>query len=137
MSENPPTTNSQTTEETEEERRRLEEKGRRYLEKRRRNSQAYRDRLKTKGVVSTTIRLPEKDLEKVRMMAKIAGCPINDMFLDVLRQGMMWRREILVTYLQGKIGQENAVRLLNLNRPSDLSQLLALEGLPIPISPEA
>ena len=132
MSENPP-----TTEETEEERRRLEEKGRRYIEKRRRNSQTYRDRLRTKGVVSTTIRLPEKELEKVRMMAKIAGCPINDMFLDVLRQGMMWRREILEKYVQGKIGQENAVRLLNLNRPSELSQLLALEGLPIPIPSEA
>ena len=62
-------------------------KGEKYLEKRRRNSQTYRDRLRTKGVVSTTIRLPEDLLDQVKERALREGATINDVFLALIRRG--------------------------------------------------
>ena len=111
----------------------LAEKGRKFLEKRRRNASQYRKKLKDEGIDSTILRIEKVDLDKIRGMAGIEGKTLNGMLVRVIEQGIRWRREILESYVRGEIRQERAVGILGLGHPSELSQLLALEGLPIPM----
>ena len=111
----------------------LAEQGRKFLEKRRRNASQYRKKLKEEGIDSTILRIEKVDLDKIRGMAGIEGKTLNGMLVRVIEQGIRWRREILESYVRGEIRQERAVGILGLGNPSELSQLLALEGLPIPM----
>ena len=111
----------------------LAEKGRKFVEKRRRNASRYRKKLKEEGIDSTILRIEKKNLEKIRAMAGIEGKTLNGMLVMVIGQGMGWRREVLESYVRGEIHQERAVGILGLKHPSELSPLLALEGLPIPM----
>ncbi|MHB1900065.1 MAG: hypothetical protein ACYCSV_11500, partial [Leptospirillum sp.] len=85
------------------------------------------------GIDSTILRIKKEDLDKIRAMADIEGTTLNGMLEKLIRQGVRWRREVLEEYVKGKISQEVAVKLLGAKNPSTLSQLLALEGLPIPM----
>ena len=118
---------------SEDELHKLAEQGRKFLEKRRRNASQYRKKLKEDGIDSTILRIEKEDLDKIRGMAGIEGKTLNGMIVRVIGQGIRWRREILESYLRGEIRQERAVGILGLGNPSELSQLLALEGLPIPM----
>ena len=111
----------------------LAEQGRKFLEKRRRNASQYRKKLKDEGIDSTILPIEKGDLDKIRGMAGIEGRTLNGMLVKVIKQGIRWRREILESYVRGEIRQERAVGILGLGHPSELSQLLALEGLPIPM----
>ncbi|MHB1562628.1 MAG: hypothetical protein ACYCXP_00810 [Leptospirillum sp.] len=111
----------------------LAEQGQKFLEKRRRNASQYRKKLKEEGIDSTILRIKKEDLDKIRAMADIEGTTLNGMLEKVIRQGICWRREVLEEYVKGKISQGVAVNLLGAKNPSTLSQLLALEGLPIPM----
>ena len=111
----------------------LAEQGRKFLEKRRRNASQYRKKLKEEGIDSNILRIEKVDLDKIRGMAGIEGKTLNGMLVRVIEQGIRWRREILESYVRGEIRQERAVGILGLGHPSELSQLLALEGLPIPM----
>ena len=118
---------------SEDELHKLAEQGRKFLEKRRRNASQYRKKLKDEGIDSTILRIGKEDLDKIRGMAGIEGKTLNGMIVRVIGQGIRWRREILESYVRGEIRQERAVGILGLSNPSELSQLLALEGLPIPM----
>ena len=118
---------------SEDELHKLAEHGRKFLEKRRRNASQYRKKLKEEGIDSTILRIEKEDLEKIRGMSQIEGKTLNGMLVRVIGQGIRWRREILESYVRGEIRQERAVGILGLGNPSELSQLLALEGLPIPM----
>ena len=118
---------------SEDELHKLAEQGRKFLEKRRRNASQYRKKLKEEGIDSTILRIEKGDLDKIRGMAGIEGKTLNGMLVKVIKQGIRWRREILESYVRGEIRQERAVGILGLGNPSELSQLLALEGLPIPM----
>jgi len=111
----------------------LAEQGRKFLEKRRRNASQYRKKLKEEGIDSTILRIEKEDLDKIRTMAGIEGKTLNGMIVRILGQGLRWRRGILEGYIRGEIRQERAVGILELGHPSELSKLLALEGLPIPM----
>jgi hypothetical protein len=111
----------------------LAEQGQKFLEKRRRNASQYRKKLKEEGIDSTILRIKKEDLDKIRVMADIEGTTLNGMLEKLIRQGVRWQREVLEEYVKGKISQEVAVKLLRAKNPSNLSQLLALEGLPIPM----
>lgn len=122
-----------TPESTEEERRRLEEQGRKFLEKRRRNAATYRKKLREEGIVSATIRIEKEDLDRIRAVAELSGRTINETFLSFINEGFSRRRGILEGYVRGEVSQATAITLLSLRRPQDLSRLLAIEGLPIPL----
>ena len=111
----------------------LAEQGQKFLEKRRRNASQYRKKLKEEGIDSTILRIKKEDLDKIRVMADIEGTTLNGMLEKLIRQGVRWQREVLEEYVKGKISQEVAVKLLGAKNPSNLSKLLALEGLPIPM----
>lgn len=111
----------------------LAEQGQKFLEKRRRNASQYRKKLKEEGIDSTILRIKKEDLDKIRVMADIEGTTLNGMLEKLIRQGVRWQREVLEEYVKGKISQEVAVKLLRAKNPSNLSQLLALDGLPIPM----
>ncbi len=111
----------------------LAEQGQKFLEKRRRNASQYRKKLKEEGIDSTILRIKKEDLDKIRVMADIEGTTLNGMLEKLIRQGVRWQREVLEEYVKGKISQEVAVKLLGAKNPSNLSQLLALDGLPIPM----
>ena len=111
----------------------LAEQGRKFLEKRRRNASQYRKKLKTEGIDSTILRIEKENMDKIRALAEIEGKTLNGMIVRVIGQGIRWRREILESYVRGEIRQERAVGILELGHPSELSKLLALEGLPIPM----
>ena len=111
----------------------LAEQGQKFLEKRRRNASQYRKKLKEEGIDSTILRIKKEDLDKIRVMADIERSTLNGMLEKLIRQGVRWQREVLEEYVKGKISQEVAVKLLRAKNPSNLSQLLALEGLPIPM----
>ena len=85
------------------------------------------------GIDSTILRIEKGDLDKIRAMAGIEGKTLNGILVRVIEQGIRWRREILESYVRGEIRQERAVGILELGHPSELSKLLALEGLPIPM----
>lgn len=118
---------------SEDELHKLAEQGKKFLEKRRRNASQYRKKLKEEGIDSTILRIEKEDLDKIRGIAGIEGKTLNGMLVRVIGQGIRWRREILESYVRGEIPQEKAVKLLMLKTPSELSHLLALEGLPIPM----
>ena len=118
---------------SEDELHKLAEQGRKFLEKRRRNASQYRKKLKNEGIESTILRIEEEDLDKIRGMAGIEGKTLNGMIVKVIKQGILWRREILESYVRGEIPQEKVVKILGVKTASALSQLLALEGLPIPM----
>ena len=118
---------------SEDELHKLAEQGRKFLEKRRRNASQYRKKLKDEGIDSTILRIEKEDLDKIRAMASIEGKTLNGMLVRILGQGLRWRRGILESYIQGEIPQEKAVKVLGVKTASELSRLLALEGLPIPM----
>ncbi len=118
---------------SEDELHKLAEQGRKFLEKRRRNASQYRKKLKDEGIDSTILRIEKEDLGKIRAMASIEGKTLNGMLVRILDQGLRWRRGILESYIQGEIPQEKAVKVLGVKTASELSRLLALEGLPIPM----
>jgi hypothetical protein len=118
---------------SEDELHKLAEQGRKFLEKRRRNASQYRKKLKDEGIDSTILRIEKEDLDKIRGMAGIEGKTLNGMIVRVIGQGLRWRRGILEGYVKGEIPQEKAVKVLGVKTASELSQLLALEGLPIPM----
>ncbi len=118
---------------SEDELHKLAEQGRKFLEKRRRNASQYRKKLKEEGIDSTILRIEREDLDKIRAMAGIEGKTLNGMLVRVIGQGLRWRRGILESYVKGEIPQEKVVKILGVKTASALSQLLALEGLPIPM----
>jgi len=111
----------------------MAEQGRKFLEKRRRNAFRYRNKLKEEGIDSTILRIEKVTLDKIRAIAAIEGKTLNKMIVRAIEQGIRWRREILEGYVRGEIRQERAVEILKIRHPSELSKLLALEGLPIPL----
>lgn len=111
----------------------MAEQGRKFLEKRRRNAFRYRNKLKEEGIDSTILRIEKVTLDKIRAIAAIEGKTLNKMIVRAIEQGIRWRREILEGYVRGEIPQERAVEILKIRHPSELSKLLALEGLPIPL----
>ena len=118
---------------SEDELHKLAEQGRKFLEKRRRNASQYRKKLKDEGIDSTILRIEREDLDKIRAMAGVEGKTLNGMLVRILGQGLRWRRGILESYVKGEIPQEKVVKILGVKTASALSQLLALEGLPIPM----
>ena len=118
---------------SEDEVKKLAELGRKIREKRKKDASQYRKKLKEEGIDSSILRIKKKDLDKIRAMAEAERKTINGMLVRVIEQGLRWRREILESYVRGEIRQERAVGILELGHPSELSQLLALEGLPIPM----
>ena len=117
----------------EDELHKLAEQGRKFLEKRRRNALQYRKKLKEEGIDSTILRIEKEKLEKIRAMAGVEGKTLNGMIVRVIGQGLRWRREILESYVRGEIPQEKTVKVLGVKTASELSKLLVLEGLPIPM----
>ena len=117
----------------EEELHKLAEQGRKFLEKRRKNASQYRKKLKEEGIDSTILRIEKENLDKIRAMASVEGKTLNGMLVRILGQGLRWRREILESYVRGEIPQEKAVKVLGVKTASELSQLLAVDGLPIPM----
>ncbi|EQD78936.1 hypothetical protein B1A_02002, partial [mine drainage metagenome] len=85
------------------------------------------------GIESTILRIEKVTLDKIRAIAAIEGKTLNKMIVRAIEQGIRWRREILEGYVRGEIPQERAVEILKIRHPSELSKLLALEGLPIPM----
>jgi hypothetical protein len=118
---------------TEDELHKLAEQGRKFLEKRRRNASQYRKKLKEEGIDSTILRIEKEYLDKIRAMASVEGKTLNGMLMRIFGQGLGWRRGILESYVRGEIPQEKTVKVLGVKTASELSQLLVLEGLPIPM----
>ena len=118
---------------SEDELHKLAEQGKKFLEKRRRNASQYRKKLKEEGIDSTILRIKKEDLDKIRAMAGIEGKTLNGMIVRILGQGLHWRQGILEGYIRGELPQEKAVKVLGVKTAAELSKLLALEGLPIPM----
>lgn len=115
--------------------KKLAERGQKFLEKRRRNASRYRMKLKEEGIDSTILRIERNTLDKIRVLAGINEETLNGMIVRMVAQGFYWQRDILERYVRGEIPQDVAVGILGLKSPSSLPRLLAMEGLPIPLSP--
>ena len=111
----------------------LAERGRKFLEKRRRIASQYRKKCKEKGIDSTILRIEKVDLDTIPAMAGIEGKTPNGMIVRILGLGLCWRRENLEGDIRGEILQEKTVKVLGVKTASELSKLLALEELPIPM----